>query len=40
MMLIGSRVTYPEEVGLWNVEFLQISVYHFMKDNLNQMRNL
>jgi hypothetical protein len=38
-MLIGSRVTYPEEVGLWNVEFLQISVYHSMKDNLNQMRN-
>ncbi len=38
-MTIGSRVLYPEEVGLWNVELLQISVYNGMKGCLDLMRN-
>lgn len=38
-MIIGSRILYPEEVGLWDVELLQISVYRGMKDNLNLMRD-
>jgi hypothetical protein len=38
-MRIGTRVTYPDEVGLWDVDFLQISVYHFQKNNLNVMKN-
>ena len=38
-MIIGSRILYPEEVGLWDAEFLQISVYRGMKDNLNLMRD-
>jgi sugar phosphate isomerase/epimerase len=38
-MIIGSRVLYPEEVGLWDAELLQISVYRGMKGNLNLMRD-
>jgi len=38
-MLVGSRVLYPEEVGLWDVELLQITVYQGMKDNLYLMRS-
>lgn len=33
-MHIGTRITSPEEVGLWDVDLFQISVYHGMKDNL------
>jgi len=32
-MHIGTRITFPEEAGLWNVDLFQISVYHGMKDN-------
>lgn len=38
-MIIGTRVLYPEEVGYWNAEIVQISVFNGMKDNLNIMRN-
>ncbi len=38
-MIIGSRVLYPEEVGLWDAELLQISVYHGMQGNLSLMRD-
>ncbi len=37
-MIVGTRVLYPEEVSLWQAEFLQISVYNGMKDNLDMMR--
>ncbi len=36
-MQIGTRLVYPEEAGLWNAEFLQISVYRNMKNNLDIM---
>ncbi len=38
-MIIGTRVLYPEEVGYWNAEIVQISVFNGMKDNLSIMRN-
>jgi hypothetical protein len=38
-MIVGSRVLYPDEVGLWNAEILQISVYSGMKGNFDLMRN-
>ncbi len=38
-MIIGTRVLYPEEVGYWNAEIVQISVFNGMKDNLDIMRN-
>jgi sugar phosphate isomerase/epimerase len=38
-MIVGSRVLYPDEVGLWNTELLQISVYSGIKGNLDVMRN-
>ena len=38
-MIIGTRVLYPEEVGYWNAEIVQISVFNGMKDNLNIMRD-
>jgi hypothetical protein len=36
-MHIGTRITFPEEAGRWDVDLLQISVYHGMKDNLTLM---
>ncbi len=36
-MRIGTRLVYPEEAGRWNAEFLQISVYRKMKNNLDIM---
>jgi len=36
-MHIGTRITSPEEVGLWDVDLFQISVYHGMKENLTLM---
>jgi|Deesub1362A_J573_1020465.scaffolds.fasta_scaffold00013_166 hypothetical protein len=38
-MLIGSRVLSPEEVGLWDAELLQISVYSWQKASLNLVKN-
>jgi hypothetical protein len=38
-MQIGTRIVNPEEIGLWNSEIIQISVYHGMKDNLDKMIN-
>jgi hypothetical protein len=38
-MLVGSRVLYPEEVGLWDAELIQITVYQGKKDNLHLMEN-
>jgi hypothetical protein len=37
-MNIGTRIIYPDEVGLWDVDLLQISVYHGMKDNVEVMK--
>ncbi len=36
-MKIGTRILYPEEVGLWDADILQISLYHGVKDNLKFM---
>ncbi len=38
MMIVGTRVLYPEEVEFWDAEILQISVYRGMQDNLDFMR--
>ncbi len=38
-MQIGTRITYPEETSLWDVDFLQISVYQGMKNNLERMKD-
>ena len=37
-MRIGSRIVHPDEVGLWQADILQISVYRGAKDNLDLMR--
>jgi hypothetical protein len=37
-MQIGTRITYPEEAGLYDVDLLQISIYHGMKGNLRRMK--
>jgi len=37
IMIIGSRVLYPEEVEIWDAEIIQISVYRGMKDNMDIM---
>jgi hypothetical protein len=37
-MLIGTRIIFPDEVELWDVDLLQISVYHGMKDNIEVMK--
>lgn len=37
-MIIGTRVLYPEEVGKWDAELVQISVYHGMEGNLDLMK--
>ncbi len=39
IMIIGSRVLYPEEVDIWSAEVIQISVYRGMKDNMDIMMN-
>lgn len=36
-MHIGTRITSPEEVGLWDVDLVQISVYHGLNNNLTRM---
>lgn len=36
-MLIGTRLVYSSEVGLWNAELLQISVYKNMEKNIEIM---
>jgi hypothetical protein len=38
-MIIGTRILYAEEVEFWNAEFLQISVYHGMENNIEMMIN-
>ncbi len=38
-MLIGTRIVFPEEVGQWDAELLQISVYRNMDNNLKIMRD-
>jgi sugar phosphate isomerase/epimerase len=38
-MQIGTRITYTEEISLWDVDLLQISVYHGMKNNLERMKD-
>lgn len=37
-MHIGTRITYPKEAGLYDVDLLQISIYHGMNDNLRLMK--
>jgi sugar phosphate isomerase/epimerase len=38
-MLIGTRMVFPEEVGQWDADFLQISFYRNMDNNLNIMKD-
>jgi hypothetical protein len=38
-MIIGTRILYAEEVEYWSAEFLQISVYNGMKNNIEMMIN-
>jgi hypothetical protein len=38
-MTIGIRIIYQEEIGVWNAELLQISVYCGMKDNIEIMKD-
>jgi hypothetical protein len=38
-MMVGTRVLFPEEVNRWGAEFLQITVYRSMKDNIMQMED-
>jgi sugar phosphate isomerase/epimerase len=38
-MLIGTRMVFPEEVGQYDADFLQISVYRNMDNNLKIMRD-
>jgi len=35
---IGSRIVYPEEVTLWDMEIVQISVYKGWPDNIKHMK--
>lgn len=37
-MIIGTRILYPEEVGTWDAELVQISVYQGMEGNLDLMK--
>ena len=37
-MQIGTRITYPEEAALYDVDLLQISVYNGIHDNLQRMK--
>jgi len=38
-MLVGTRVLFPEEVNRWDAEFLQITVYRSMKNNIMKMKD-
>lgn len=38
LMLVGSRLVHPDEVGLWEADLVQISVYRGWKDGLKLMR--
>jgi hypothetical protein len=38
-MTIGTRVVHQEEIGVWNAELLQISIYCEMKDNIEIMKD-
>ena len=38
-MIIGTRILYPEEVGIWDADIYQISVYRGMKDHTKIMRD-
>ncbi len=38
-MRIGTRLVYPSEVGIWNAELLQISVYRNMENKLDIMKD-
>jgi sugar phosphate isomerase/epimerase len=38
-MRIGTRIVNPEEVGRWNAEIVQISVYRWKKNNLKRMKS-
>jgi len=35
---IGTRITYPDEAGLYDVDLLQISIYYGMNDNLQRVK--
>lgn len=37
-MKVGTRILYPEEVGIWDAELFQISVYRGMDGNLEMMK--
>lgn len=37
-MLVGSRVVFPEDLGLWEADLVQISVYRGIKDRMDIMR--
>lgn len=37
-MRVGTRVVYPEEVGRWEADLVQISVYRGHRGNLHRMR--
>ena len=37
-MQIGTMITYPEEAELYDVDLLQISIYHGMNGNLRRMK--
>jgi sugar phosphate isomerase/epimerase len=39
IMNIGTRVLFPKEVGIWNADLLQISVYFGKKGNLDRVRD-
>ncbi|MEW6570627.1 MAG: hypothetical protein AB1390_05575 [Nitrospirota bacterium] len=36
-MIIGTRVLRPEDVGLWNEEIIQISVYSGLNNNISRV---
>jgi sugar phosphate isomerase/epimerase len=35
---IGTRITHPEEVSIWEADLLQISVYYGRQDNLERLK--
>jgi hypothetical protein len=37
-MLVGSRVVFPEDLGLWDADLVQVSVYRGMRDRMEVMR--
>jgi sugar phosphate isomerase/epimerase len=38
-VLAGYRVLYPEEVGTWEADILQVTVYRGLRDNIGLMKN-